>query len=222
MLGDVMRILIIEDDKDIRVILRKTLTEQMYAVDEAADGEEGFYKAVNWDYDAILLDIMLPSMDGWEILQNLRKVKKTPVLILTARDTVKERIKGLDMGSDDFVVKPFDLDEVVARVKALIRRSKGVAAESLTLGPLTINYSRKTVFKDGQPLDLTAREYALIEYLAMQRGKVISRSDLYEHLFDETDDSWSNVLDVHMCNVRKKLGTDLIKTRRGQGYIIDQ
>jgi two-component system, OmpR family, response regulator len=216
-----MKLLVIEDEPDLLRVLASTLREEGYAVDAAADGEEGLYKATNWDYDAIVLDVMLPRLDGWEVLKRLRQTKKTPVLMLTARDHRTDRVRGLDTGADDYVVKPFDLPELLARVRALIRRSAGHAGNSIKLGPVIIDTTARTVTRDGEPVVLTAREYALLKFLAMHRGKVVSRTELYEHLFDEDDSTLSNLLDVHVSNIRKKLGHDFITTRRGHGYCIE-
>jgi two-component system, OmpR family, response regulator len=217
-----MRLLVVEDEDDLRESLEQVLREEGYAVDAAADGDEGWFKADAWNYDAILLDVMLPVIDGWEILRRLRAAKKkTPVLMLTARDAIGDRIKGLDLGGDDYLVKPFDLNELLARVRALIRRSAGEASPVLEMGPVKLDTAARVVFENGELVDLTAREYALVEMLAMHRGRVVSRSQLYDHLFSEEDHSLSNLLDVHVCNVRKKLKTELIHTRRGHGYIIE-
>lgn len=216
-----MRILVVEDEPDLLRGLAKSLREEGYAVDTAVDGEEGLYKAENWDYDAILLDVMLPRLDGWEILRRLRKSKKTPVLLLTARDAARDRVRGLDTGADDYVVKPFDLMELLARVRALIRRTTNQTSAVLEIGKVALNTAARTVALDGEPVTLTAREYSLLEYLALHRGSVVSRTELYEHLFDENDESLSNLLDVHVSNLRKKLGAEFITTRRGQGYVIE-
>jgi two-component system OmpR family response regulator len=190
-------------------------------VDEAADGEDGLFKATSWDYDAVVLDLMLPKRDGWSVLTTFRRTHKTPVLILTARDAVADRVRGLDVGADDYLVKPFDLAELNARLRALIRRAAGHAAPVLTVGDMTIDTRAKVVTRAGRPVPLTAREYAVVELLALHRGRVVTRTQIYEHIFDETDDTLSNLLDVHVMNVRKKLGRDFIATRRGQGYVID-
>ena len=186
----------------------------------AAAGDEGLYKAESYDYDAIVLDIMLPRLDGWEVLERLRKQKQTPVLMLTARDAPKDRVRGLDIGADDYLVKPFDLSELLARLRALIRRSAGQARSQLELGAVLIDTRARSVTRAGQPVTLTAREYAILEYLALHRGEVVTRTALYEHLFDENEDTLSNLMDVHIFSLRKKIGRDLIKTRRGQGYCI--
>lgn len=216
-----MRLLIVEDEPDLLATLAQALREEGYAVDTAADGEDGLFKAESADYDAIVLDVMLPLLDGFELLKRLRRTRKTPVLMLTARGRVDERVHGLNLGADDYLPKPFDLAEVFARLRALIRRSAGEARNVIVIGELRINTRAKTVARAGESVLLTAREFSLLEHLALRRGKVVSRTELYEHLFDETDTSLSNLLDVHVSNIRKKLGHDLISTRRGHGYCID-
>lgn len=216
-----MRILIVEDEPDLLASLAQAVREEGYAVDTAHDGEDGFYKAENYDYDAIILDVMLPKMDGWEILTRLRKIKKTPVLMLTARDQARDRVKGLDGGADDYVVKPFDLSELFARLRALIRRAANKTTNEMEMGDVKMDLARRQIFLKAKPIELTAREYALVEFLALHRGEVVTRTQLYEHLFDENDDTFSNLLDVHVSNVRKKLGANFIVTRRGHGYCIE-
>lgn len=216
-----MRVLVVEDEPDLLDSLMKALREDGYAVDGAPDGEEGLYKADSYDYDAVVLDIMLPRIDGWEVLRRLRKTKKTPVLMLTARDAVPDRVRGLNTGADDYLVKPFDLSELLARLRALIRRSASQAESRLELGDVVIDTAARSVWRQGEPVALTAREYALVEFLALHRGQVVTRTMLYDHLFDENDSTLSNLLDVHVSNVRKKLGHDFIATRRGHGYCIE-
>jgi two-component system OmpR family response regulator len=216
-----MRILVVEDEPDILSGLARALRDEGYAVDTAEDGEEGLYKAQSWDYDAILLDVMLPRLDGWGLLGKLRASKKTPVLMLTARDASDDRVRGLDTGADDYVVKPFDLPEVLARLRALIRRSAGQTHNVLEIGRVVIDTAARNITLAGKPVALTAREYALVAFLALHRGEVVTRTTLYEHLFDEDDSTLSNLLDVHVSNVRKKLGADFILTRRGHGYCIE-
>ena len=216
-----MRVLAVEDEPDLLGSLMKALREDGYAVDGASDGEDGLYKAESYDYDAIVLDIMLPGIDGWELLRRLRKTKKTPVLMLTARDAVRDRVRGLDTGADDYLVKPFELAELLARLRALIRRSASQAQARLEIGSVVIDTAARTVTRNGEVVTLTAREYALVEFVALHRGTVVTRTTLYEHLFDETDDTLSNLLDVHVSNIRKKLGHDFITTRRGHGYSIE-
>jgi two-component system OmpR family response regulator len=216
-----MRILVIEDEPRLLRNLAKAMREEGYAVDTADDGDDGLYKAASYDYDAIVLDVMLPRLDGWEVLKRLRKQKRTPVLMLTARDAHADRVRGLDTGADDYLVKPFDLPELLARLRALIRRSAGQAQSHIELGEVLIDTRARSVTRAGQPVTLTAREYAILEYLALHRGEVVTRTRLYEHLFDENEDTLSNLLDVHVFSIRKKLRHDLITTRRGQGYCIE-
>ncbi len=216
-----MRLLIIEDELDLQRALQTFLQEDGYAVDVAQDGDDGLIKAQMWSYDAIILDVMLPKRNGWDVLQELRRSKKTPVLMLTARDQITDRIRGLDSGADDYLVKPFDLDELAARVRALIRRSVGVVHPVIEIGDLAVDTAAKEVRRADGPVHLTATEFSLVEYLALHRGEVVSRTRLYEHLFDEAEDSLSNLLDVHVSNIRRKLGHDVIVTRRGQGYLIN-
>lgn len=216
-----MRILLIEDEADLLSGLARALREEGYAVDTADDGEEGLYKAQSAEYDAVVLDVMLPRMDGWEVLRSLRQSRKTPVLMLTARDAARDRVRGLDTGADDYLVKPFDLGELFARLRALIRRSAGQTRNVIELGEVVVDTAARSVSVSGNPVSLTAREYVLLEFLALHRGETVTRSTLYEHLFDEDDDTLSNLLDVHVSNLRKKLGRELIATRRGHGYGIE-
>jgi two-component system OmpR family response regulator len=198
------------------------LREESYAVDTADNGTDGIFKAQNYDYDVIILDVMLPGMDGWALLAQLRKSKQTPVLMLTARDATQDRVRGLDTGADDYLVKPFDLTELLARLRALIRRAAGQSRPHIEIRDVQINTRTRIVSRAGAPVPLTAREYSILEYLALHRGEVISRTSLYEHLFDENDDTLSNLVDVHIFSIRKKLGAELITTRRGQGYCIEE
>jgi two-component system, OmpR family, response regulator len=216
-----MRLLVVEDEPDLLGSLMQAFREDGYAADSATDGEEGLFKAEGCDYDAIVLDVMLPGIDGWELLRRLRRTKQTPVLLLTARDAVRDRVRGLDTGADDYVVKPFDLAELLARLRALIRRAASQAQSAIEIGGVLIDTAARTVSRKGKPVMLTAREYALVEFLALHRGIVVTRTVLYDHLFDENDSTLSNLLDVHVSNVRKKLGHDFITTRRGHGYSVD-
>ena len=216
-----MRILIVEDEPDLLRSLIQALREEGYAVDSANNGEDGLFNAESYDYDAIVLDVMLPKLDGWEILKRLRKTKKTPVLMLTARDQSRDRVRGLDTGADDYVVKPFDLPELFARLRALIRRSANQTTNIIEIGDTKIDTAARNVSIRGKPVELTAREYSLVEFLALHQGEVVTRTQLYEHLFDENDSTLSNLLDVHVSNVRKKLGAEFITTRRGHGYCIE-
>jgi two-component system OmpR family response regulator len=216
-----MRVLVVEDQDDLREVVAETLREESFAVDESPDGEEGLYKALNWDYDLVVLDVMMPIMDGWEVLEKLRKEKQTPVLMLTALDQVRDKVKGLNHGADDYLAKPFDLAELVARVRAVIRRNGGEHRPEVSVGRVTINTTSKTLRYDEKPVEVTAREYAMAELMIQHRGEVISRDFLYDHLFDENDESMSNMLDVYVYKLRQKFGKDFIKTRRGQGYLVD-
>lgn len=216
-----MRLLIVEDEPDFLRTLAQSLREEGYAVDEAVDGEEGLYKAEDTDYDAIILDVMLPQFDGFELLRRLRKTKKTPVLMLTARGKIDDRIHGLDTGADDYLAKPVDLGELAARVRALIRRAHGNATPTVKIGDVEVDTAARTVLLKDEPVVLTAREYSLLEFMVQHRSKIVTRTQLYEHLHDENDTPLSNLVDVHVFNLRKKLGTDFILTHRGQGYSID-
>ncbi|MEM7391265.1 MAG: response regulator transcription factor [Verrucomicrobiota bacterium] len=216
-----MRTLIIEDHPDLLNNLSQTLREEGYAVDTAMDGEEGLAKALRVDYDAIILDVMLPKLDGWGVLSRLRDSKDTPVLMMTARDAVPDRVRGLNIGADDYLTKPCDLTELLARVRALIRRSVGQARPVIEIRDIVIDIGACTVHKSGREVVLTGREYAMIEYMVLKRGRVVTRSMLYDHLLDEDEDTMSNLIDVHVYNLRKKLGSDFILTRRGLGYIVE-
>ena len=217
-----MRILLVEDEPRLARSLAKALREAGYAVDPALAGDEGLHLAENCDYDAIILDLMLPRLDGWQVLDLLRRKKRTPVLLLTARDSTRDRVRGLDAGADDYLPKPFDLAELLARLRALIRRSAGLGSSEIEVKGLQIDTRAHRVTREGSPIALTAREYSILEYLAVHRGEVVTRTALYEHLFDESDDSLSNLVDVHIFSIRKKVGADIITTRRGQGYCIEE
>jgi two-component system OmpR family response regulator len=217
-----MRILVIEDQADLRRLVKGILEEDDYAVDVAVDGEEGLSKAKVWPYDAIVLDLMLPKLDGWDLLEQLRETHDTPVLILSARDALPDRVLGLDLGADDYLAKPFERVELLARLRALIRRNAGRSKSTLTINDLKVDLIGRTVTRGDEVITLTAREYILLEYLALHRGKVVSRSELYDHLFDENDATLSNLLDVYISYLRKKLGPDVIETRRGLGYVIPE
>jgi two-component system, OmpR family, response regulator len=216
-----MRLLVVEDEPRLLHNLVRALREEGYAVDSAADGEEGWVRVRDFEYDAVVLDVMLPRLDGWQVLSRLRAVRKTPVLMLTARDAAPDRVRGLDLGADDYLVKPFDLAELLARLRALIRRSAGQAHSVLEVRDVRIDTRAREVLRGGVPIALTAREYAILEYLMLHRGELVTRTALYEHLFDESDATLSNLVDVHVFGIRKKLGADLIATRRGQGYCIE-
>ena len=214
-----MRLLVVEDEPDLQKAIVQGLSEDGFAVDAASDGAKGLDKALSWDYDAVVLDLMLPVISGWEVLKKIRESKTVPVLILTARDAVNERVRGLNSGADDYLVKPFAISELVARLRALIRRNAGQANPLIELGCVMVNLSNRTVTKSGQSVSLTAREYAIVELLVLNRGKLITRTMIYDHIFGEDDTSLSNLVDVHISHIRKKLGSDFVETKRGQGYI---
>jgi len=214
-------VLIVEDEPGLRDAVASSLREEHYAVDEAADGRTGLYKAQQFTYDAIVLDLMLPELDGWQFLKQLRQTHDTPVQIQTARDGVEDRVRGLDNGADDYLCKPFSLVELSARIRALIRRANGQTNTELVIGSVVVNTANKTVRKDDTAVELTAREYTLVELLALNQGCLVSRSMVYDHVFDENEDSLSNIVDVHIYNIRKKLGKDFVTTRRGHGYIVE-
>jgi DNA-binding response OmpR family regulator len=217
-----MRVLVVEDEEDLARTLEKTLEEEQFAVDLAFDGEDGLFKMTEIAYDAVILDLMLPRGDGWSLLRGLRQTgRRTPVLIVTARDAIEDRVRGLNLGADDYLTKPFALAELVARVRALIRRASVDPAPTLVIGDVTIDTAARKVQCGGNPIELTAREYAILELLARRRGVLLTRSTIWEHIYDEAEDTVSNVVDVYVSALRRKLGRDLIQTRRGQGYMID-
>jgi len=216
-----MRILIVEDEPDMLRTLCQAMREEGHAVDEAVDGPEALHKATEWDYDAIVLDGMLPGMDGFEVLRRLRLIKKTPVMLLTARTRVNDRIHGLDSGADDYLTKPVDLNELAARLRAVTRRAQGDASAIITVGDVQLDTAARRATRAGVPVTLTGGEYPLLEYLAQRRKRTITRTELYDHLYDENDTPMSNIIDVQISNLRKKLGAELITTHRGLGYSID-
>ncbi|MHC5537526.1 response regulator transcription factor [Singulisphaera rosea] len=217
-----MRVLLVEDEADLAKAVWQALDEDGYSVDLARDGETALFQAKSGHYDAVLLDLMLPRRDGWSVLRELREAQiKTPVLVLTARDTLSDKVRGLDAGADDYLTKPFDIEELLARLRALIRRAAGQPSPSLEFGDVVVDTVAGVVRKGGKTMDLTAKEYALFELLARNRGKLVSRTMIYDHIYAGDDETLSNVLDVYVSNLRKKLGKDFITTRRGQGYILD-
>jgi DNA-binding response OmpR family regulator len=220
-----MRILVIEDHKPLARALKQGLEEEGFAVDVALDGEEGNFKATTAAYDAIILDIMLPKRDGLSLLQEWRrKGVEAHVLLLTARDTTEDKVKGLDLGADDYLTKPFQLEELLARLRALIRRAHHVKDPVLRIFDMEIDTASHSVRRGGRPIHLTPREYALLEFLALHRGRVVTRSMIWEHLYDEHDENTSNVVDVYIRYLRNKIDKDfqppLILTRWGEGYML--
>jgi DNA-binding response OmpR family regulator len=220
-----MRILVAEDHPSLARSIADGLRDDGYAVDLTFDGNEALHLAASNPYDAIILDIMLPGRDGLSIITALRRRDvQIPILCLTARDGVVDRVKGLDAGADDYLVKPFAWEELLARVRSMVRRGHGQKSAKITVGDLEIDTARKSAKRAGQPIELSAREYALLEYLAHRQDQVVSRSDIWEHLYDQHDETTSNVVDVYIGYLRNKVDKDfptkLIHTRRGQGYLL--
>jgi len=220
-----MRILIIEDEKKTSAYLKKGLEESGYLVDVAHDGAEGLILAQEENHDVIVLDVMLPTMDGWAVLKALRATKATPVLFLTARDDVSDRVRGLELGGDDYLVKPFAFVELLARVRTLARRGPPRESELITVGDLEIDVNRRKVRRDGKRIDLTPREFALLQLLARRQGEVLSRTQIASYVWDMNFDSDTNVVEVAIRRLRAKVDDDfpvkLIQTVRGVGYVID-
>lgn len=220
-----MRILLVEDHKPLSRALKRGLEEEGFAVDVAEDGEEADYKARGASYDVIVLDLMLPKVDGLTLLRSWRKNEiKTHVLILTAKDTTEDKVKGLDLGADDYLTKPFQLEELLARLRALVRRSHQVKDPVLRVRDLEIDTAARVVRRGSKTIHLTPREYALLQFLAFHRGKVVTRTMIWEHLYDEYDENTSNVVDVYIRYLRTKIDHDfekkLILTRWGEGYML--
>ena len=214
-----MRILVVEDDPDLARQLKQALGDAGYAVDSAPDGEEGLYLGENEPYDAIVLDLGLPKIDGVSVLEQWRRANiSTPVLILTARAAWSEKVSGFDAGADDYLTKPFHTEELLARLRALVRRAAGHAAPSLNCGGLRLDPRAARASVNGEPLRLTSLEYRLLHYLLMHQGRVIGRSELVEHLYDQDFDRDSNTIEVFVGRLRKKIGQDRIETVRGLGY----
>jgi two-component system OmpR family response regulator len=213
-------LLVVEDDKDLNRQIVTALENAGYAVDKAFDGEEGLYLGESEPYDAVILDLGLPKVDGVAVLQGWRRAGKTmPVLILTARDRWSDKVGGFDAGADDYVVKPFHIEELLARVRALLRRATGHATSELVCGPVRLDTRASRVVVDGNPVKLTSHEYRLLSYLMHHQGRVVSRTELVEHLYDQDFDRDSNTIEVFVGRLRKKLGVDVIETVRGLGYI---
>ncbi|AOG04667.1 MAG: response regulator transcription factor [Bosea sp. (in: a-proteobacteria)] len=215
-----MRLLVVEDDKDLNRQIVTALENAGYAVDKAFDGEEGLYLGETEPYDAVILDLGLPKVDGVAVLQGWRRAGKTmPVLILTARDRWSDKVGGFDAGADDYVTKPFHVEELLARVRALLRRAAGHATSELVCGPVRLDTRASRVVVDGNPVKLTSHEYRLLAYLMHHQGRVVSRTELVEHLYDQDFDRDSNTIEVFVGRLRKKLGVEVIETVRGLGYI---
>jgi two-component system, OmpR family, response regulator len=218
-----MRLLVVEDDPDLNRQLVTAFTDAGYVVDAAKDGEEGHFLGDTEPYDAIVLDIGLPVMDGVSVLEKWRRSgRKTPVLILTARDRWSDKVAGFDAGADDYVAKPFHMEEVLARIRALVRRSAGHASSEFSCGPLVLDSASARVTVDGKAIKLTSLEFRLLSYLLLHKGRVISRTELVEHLYDQDFDRDSNTIEVFVGRLRKKLGVDVLRTIRGLGYCISE
>jgi len=216
-----MKVLVIEDDSDVRDTLVQCLEDEPFIVDAVADGEEGLYRAEEWQYDVIVLDVMLPGLDGWQILKRLRQRKnRTPVLMLTALDAFDDRVRGLDEGADDYLTKPFNERELTARIRALHRRAFQQADNVITLGPVEIRAAEQQVFVHEEPIQLTAAQYRIVAYLATRAGRVVTRNELAEATTGDEDSGDSNVIDVQIHHIRRKLGKDFIQNRRGLGYVV--
>ena len=216
-----MRILVVEDDQDLNRQLADALSEAGYAVDTAFDGEEGHFLGDTEPYDTIILDLGLPQMDGISVLEQWRREQRNmPVLILTARDRWSDKVAGMDAGADDYVAKPFHMEEVLARVRALLRRSAGHAKNEIEVGPLRLDAGSSRVTLEGTPVKLTAHEYRLLAYLMHHHGRVVSRTELIEHLYEQDFDRDSNTIEVFVGRLRKKIPADMIETVRGLGYCL--
>jgi two-component system copper resistance phosphate regulon response regulator CusR len=220
-----MRILVVEDERKVSNFIRQALEEEQYAVDQAFDGEEGFDLAISCDYDLIVLDLMLPKKSGVRLLQELRTASyRAPVLVLTAKDAVKEKVAVLDAGGDDYLTKPFSIEEFLARTRALLRRGKSEAEGLLCVADLTLNPVTREVTRGGRRIELTNKEYALLEYLLRNPGRILSRSQIAEHVWNLSFDTGTNVIDVYVAYLREKIDKGetlkLIKTARGVGYVL--
>ncbi len=220
-----MRILIVEDEPKTAAYVRRGLTEQSYAVDVAHDGVEGLHLATSGDYDLVLLDVMLPGADGWSVLRALRRERQTPVLFLSARDAVSDRVKGLELGADDYLVKPFAFSELLARIRTLLRRGSAQVPQRVVVADLEVDLLRRRVTRGGERIDLTAREYALLDYFVHHLGEVVSRTLIAEHVWDMNFDSDTNVVEVAVRRLRAKIDdahtVKLIHTLRGVGYVFE-
>jgi len=218
-----MRLLVVEDDPDLNRQLVTAFTDAGYAVDKASDGEEGHFLGDTEPYDAVVLDLGLPVLDGVSVLEKWRRSgRKMPVLILTARDRWSDKVAGFDAGADDYVAKPFHMEEVLARIRALVRRSAGHASSEIACGPLLLDTAGARVTVDGRAIKLTSLEFRLLSYLMHHKGKVVSRTELVEHLYDQDFDRDSNTIEVFVGRLRKKLGVDVLHTVRGMGYCVTE
>ncbi|MGH9820186.1 MAG: response regulator [Pyrinomonadaceae bacterium] len=221
-----MRVLLVEDDKRIAAFVAKGLRENSYAIDVAFDGDEGLYQAEINKYDLIILDVNLPKKDGFKVCLELREAgKKAPILMLTARDSVDDRISGLDLGADDYLTKPFEFRELLARLRALSRRHSEIRSPRIMIADLEIDTVSQRVWRGGREIELTTKEYTLLEFLAVSKGKVVGREEISTHVWDDNFDTFSNLIEVYIKRLRTKMddgfSIQLIRTRRGAGYILD-
>jgi two-component system OmpR family response regulator len=217
-----MRVLVVEDEEDLASALQRLLQDAGFTVDVSHDGEDGLWLALETTYDLVVLDLMLPRLQGERVLAELRaRPRYVPVLVLTARDAVPDRVRLLDAGADDYVIKPFEPAELISRCRALIRRSAGHGSAVLVIGTVEIDTAQRTIRQAGMNVPVTPREFRLLEYLAIHRRRVVPRGELLEHLYGNSEETLSNVLDVFVGSLRRKLGADVVQTRRGHGYIID-
>ncbi|CAN5777166.1 two-component system response regulator FeuP [soil metagenome] len=217
-----MRVLVVEDEEDLASAVQRLLQDAGFTVDVSHDGEDGLWLALETTYDLVVLDLMLPRLQGERVLAELRaRPRYVPVLVLTARDAVPDRVRLLDAGADDYVIKPFEPAELISRCRALIRRSAGHGSAVLVIGTVEIDTAQRTIRQAGMNVPVTPREFRLLEYLAIHRRRVVPRGELLEHLYGNSEETLSNVLDVFVGSLRRKLGADVVQTRRGHGYIID-
>jgi DNA-binding response OmpR family regulator len=220
-----MRLLLVEDDPGIARFVARGLMEQSYAVDVAVDGDNALYQVEINDYDVIVLDVMIPGQDGFAVCRAIRTLgKRVPILMLTARDAVEDRIRGLDSGADDYLTKPFEFGELLARLRALLRRPKDLRPSRILIGDLELDTAAQTARRRDRAISLTAKEYALLEFLARNMNRVVGRSEIAEHVWNDTFDPFSNLIEVYINRLRRKLGDEngkpLLQTRRGSGYIL--
>lgn len=220
-----MRLLVVEDEKKLNELITKKLKKEYYGVDSCFDGEEAIRYVEGTEYDAIILDIMLPKLDGFEVIKRIRaKKNKVPILLLTARDNIDDKVKGLDYGADDYLVKPFIFEELMARIRVLLRRNSGNADNVVTIANLKVDFDAKTVFRDDLLIKLSGREYSILEYLIRNKGKILSRERIEDHIWNYDYEGGTNVIDVYIRYLRKKIDDSytpkLIHTIRGLGYVL--